>query len=72
VKGLPGYSPDELILALCCGGSAFSQVSDSGFWMVTNYFGTTVAQSLKTWTTMKVIAAFLGLFIMLAAHALLR
>ena len=72
VKGLPGYSPDELILALCCGGSAFSQVSDSGFWMVTNYFGTTVTQSLKTWTTMKIIASILGLGIMLAAHALLR
>ncbi|HEX7200707.1 MAG TPA: gluconate:H+ symporter, partial [Dongiaceae bacterium] len=71
VKGLPGYSPDELILALCCGGSAFSQVSDSGFWMVTNYFGTTVAQTLKTWTTMKIIASLLGLAIMLAAHALL-
>ena len=61
VKGLPGYSPDELILALCCGGSAFSQVSDSGFWMVTNYFGTTVPQTLKTWTTMKIIASLLGL-----------
>ncbi len=47
VKGMPGYSPDELILALCCGGSAFSQVSDSGFWMVTNYFGMTVAQTLE-------------------------
>jgi gluconate transporter len=72
VKGLPGYSPDELILALCCGGSAFSQVSDSGFWMVTNYFGTTVAQTLKSWTAMKIVASILGLCIMLAAHALLR
>jgi H+/gluconate symporter-like permease len=72
VKGLPGYTPDELILALCCGGSAFSQVSDSGFWMVTNYFGTTVTQTLKSWTTMKIIASLLGLAIMLAAHALLR
>jgi gluconate transporter len=72
VKGLPGYSPDELILALCCGGSAFSQVSDSGFWMVTNYFGLTVPQSLKTWTTMKIIASVTGLVIVLAAHALLR
>ena len=71
VKGLPGYSPDELILSLCCGGSAFSQVSDSGFWMVSNYFGTTVAQTLKTWTTMKIIASLLGLAIVLAAHALL-
>jgi gluconate transporter len=72
VKGLPGYSPDELILALCCGGSAFSQVSDSGFWMVTNYFGLTVPQSLKSWTSMKIVASLLGLAIVLTAHALLR
>jgi gluconate transporter len=72
VKGLPGYSPDELILALCCGGSAFSQVSDSGFWMVTNYFGLTVPQSLKSWTSMKIVASLLGLAIVLGAHALLR
>ena len=61
-----------LILALCCGGSAFSQVSDSGFWMVNQYFGMTVPQTLKTWTAMKIVAAVLGLAIMLAAHALLR
>jgi gluconate transporter len=72
VKGIPGYTPTELILALCAGGSAFSHVSDSGFWMVTQYFGMTVPQSLKTWTTMKIIASVLGLVIMLAAHALLR
>jgi gluconate transporter len=72
VKGIPGYTPTELILALCAGGSAFSHVSDSGFWMVTQYFGMTVPQSLKTWTTMKIIASVLGLGIVMAAHALLR
>jgi gluconate transporter len=72
VKGIPGYSPTELILALCAGGSAFSHVSDSGFWLVTQYFGLTVPQSLKTWTTMKIIASVFGLTIVMAAHALLR
>jgi gluconate transporter len=72
VKNLPGYTPNELILALCCGGSAFSHMSDSGFWMVSQYFGLTVPQCLKTWTTMKTIAATLGLGIILAIHALLR
>ena len=47
VKGIPGYSPRMLMLALCCGGSAFSHVSDSGFWMVTQYFGLTVPQTLE-------------------------
>jgi gluconate transporter len=72
VKGIPGYSPNELILALCCGGSGFSHVSDSGFWMVANYFGLTVPETLKTWTVMKIIAAVLGLAIVMAVHALLR
>jgi gluconate transporter len=72
VKGIPGYSPTELILALCAGGSAFSHVSDSGFWMVTQYFGMTVPQSLKTWTTMKIVASVVGLTIVMSAHALLR
>jgi gluconate transporter len=72
VKDIPGYTPNELIVALCCGGSAFSHVSDSGFWMVTNYFGLTVPQALKTWTTMKIISAILGLAIVMTAHALFR
>ena len=72
VKGIPGYSPNEFILALCCGGSSFSHVNDSGFWMVTNYFGMTVPQSLRTWTAMKIISSILGLATVMTVHALLR
>lgn len=70
VKGIPGYSPNIMMLALCCGGSGFSQVSDSGFWLVNQYFGMSVAQTLKSWTTMKVIESIVGLGIVLALHAL--
>jgi len=72
VKGIPGYSPDIIVLALCLGGSGWSHVNDSGFWLVNQYFGLTVPQTLKSWTAMKVISAFAGLAIVLAAHALLR
>jgi gluconate transporter len=72
VKGIPGYTPNELVLALCCGGSACSQVSDSGFWMVTQYFGLSVPVAIKTWSAMKLLASIVGLVIVLAAHALLR
>jgi H+/gluconate symporter-like permease len=71
VKNIPGYSPDLLVLALCCGGTAFSHVNDSGFWMVNQYFGMTVPQTLRSWTAMKIIASFVGLSIVLALHALL-
>jgi gluconate transporter len=70
VKGLPGYSPNLIVLALCCGGSGFSHVSDSGFWLVNQYFGMTVAQTLKSWTAMKVIGSVVGLAIVLALQAL--
>jgi gluconate transporter len=72
VKNLPGYTPNELVLALCCGGSAFSHMSDSGFWIVSQYYGLSVPQCLKSWTAMKTVAAVLGLGIILAAHALIR
>jgi len=72
VKGLPGYSTDLLILALCCGGSAYSHVNDSGFWLVNQCFGLTVPDTLKTWTMMKVVASTVGILIVLALQALLR
>jgi len=70
VKGIPGYSPDMLVLALCCGGTAFSHVNDSGFWLVNQYFGMTVPQTLKSWTAMKVVSSLVGLGVVMIAHAL--
>jgi H+/gluconate symporter-like permease len=72
VKGIPGYSPEILVVALCCGGTAFSHVNDAGFWMVNQYFGMTVPQTLKSWTAMKIISSIVGITIVMAAHALFR
>jgi len=69
VKGIPGYSPEIIVLALCCGGSGPSHVSDSGFWMVNQYFGMTVPQTLRAWTAMKMLGSFAGILLVLAAHA---
>ena len=69
VKGIPGYSPDLIVLALCCGGTAASHVNDSGFWLVNQTFGMTVPQTLKTWTAMKCVASVVGFAIVLAVHA---
>ena len=70
VKGIPGYSPDMIVLALCCGGTGFSHVSDSGFWIVNQYFGMTVSQTLRSWTAMKVVSSLVGLAIVMAVQAL--
>ena len=70
VKGIPGYSPEILVLALCCGGTVLSHVNDAGFWLVNESFGMTVPQTLRSWTVMKVITSVVGISIVLAAHAI--
>jgi len=72
VKGMHGYRADIIVLALCCGGSGFSHVSDSGFWLVNQYFGMTVPQTLKTWSAMKALSAFLALGIVMLMQAFLK
>ena len=69
VKGIPGYSPEMIVLAVCCGGTILSHVNDAGFWMVNEYFGMTVPQTLRSWTTMKIITSFVGFGLVLAAQA---
>ncbi|MGH9719912.1 MAG: gluconate:H+ symporter [Bryobacteraceae bacterium] len=69
VKSIPGYTPEMIVLALCCGGTVLSHVNDAGFWLVNEYFGMTVPQTLRTWTAMKVITSFVGIAIVLGAQA---
>ncbi len=69
VKGIPGYSPEMILLALCCGGTVLSHVNDAGFWIVNEYFGMSVPQTLRSWTAMKVVTSFVGIAIVLAANA---
>lgn len=69
VKGIPGYSPEMIVLALSAGGTILSHVNDAGFWIVNEYFGMTVPQTLQSWTTMKVITSFVGIGCILAAQA---
>jgi H+/gluconate symporter-like permease len=47
-----------------------SHVNDAGFWMVNQYFGMTVPQTLKTWSTAKLIVAWLGIGIIMLIQAL--
>jgi H+/gluconate symporter-like permease len=58
-----------IVLALACGGTILSHVNDAGFWIVNEYFGMTVPQTLKSWTSMKILTSFTGLALVLAAQA---
>ncbi len=70
VKDIPGQSPEILVLAVCCGGTALSHVNDAGFWTVNYYFGLSVPQTLRSWTVMKVITSLVGITILLAVESL--
>ena len=71
VKDIPGYTPEMILLALCCGGTILSHVNDAGFWLVKESYGMTVPQTLRSWTVMKVVTSIVGIALVLAAHALL-
>ncbi len=70
VKDIPGQSPEMLVLAVCCGGTALSHVNDAGFWTVNHYLGLTVPQTLRSWTVMKVITSLVGIVVILVANGL--
>jgi gluconate transporter len=69
LKSMPGYSPEMVLLAVCCGGTILSHVNDAGFWLVNEYCGMEVPQTLKSWTVMKVITSITGFALVLAAQA---
>ncbi|NLS09569.1 hypothetical protein HGQ17_06030 [Nesterenkonia sp. MY13] len=53
------------VIAVACGGTAWSRVNDSGFWMANRYLGMSVADTLKVWTTMKTLVGLTGLGVVL-------
>ena len=50
-----------LVLAIGAGSLFFSHVNDAGFWLVKEYFGMTVGQTIKTWSVMETIISVVGL-----------
>ncbi|MGO4461947.1 gluconate:H+ symporter [Streptomyces sp. M-16] len=50
-----------LVLAIGSGSLFFSHVNDAGFWLVKEYFGMSVGQTLKTWSVMETIISVVGL-----------
>ncbi|UNO40262.1 gluconate:H+ symporter [Streptomyces sp. MST-110588] len=50
-----------LVLAVGAGSLFFSHVNDAGFWMVKEYFGMNVGQTLKTWSLMETVISVAGI-----------
>ena len=56
-----------LVLAIAAGATVLSHVNDSGFWLVSRFFGMDVKTTLRTWTVMETT---LGLSIFVLALVL--
>ena len=59
-----GLRPTQLalvVLAVGAGSLFFSHVNDAGFWLVKEYFGLTVGQTIKTWSVMETLISVMGL-----------
>ncbi|MFJ8648076.1 GntP family permease [Streptomyces sp. NPDC093546] len=54
-----------LVLAIGAGSLFFSHVNDAGFWLVKEYFGMNVGQTIKTWSVMETIISVVGIAVVL-------
>ena len=63
-----GMSTNEvslMVLAIGAGSVFFSHVNDAGFWLVKEYFGLKVGQTIKTWSVMETVLSVTGLVLVL-------
>lgn len=58
---LDGPMTALLVLAIGAGSVFFSHVNDAGFWLIKEYFGLSIPQTLKTWTVLECIISVVGL-----------
>ncbi len=54
-----------LVLAIGAGSLFFSHVNDAGFWLVKEYFGMTVGETIKSWSLMETVISVTGLIMVL-------
>jgi GntP family gluconate:H+ symporter len=64
--GLDANTVALLALAIGAGSLFFSHDNDAGFWLVKEYFGMTVGQTIKSWSVMETIISVVGLLTVLA------
>ena len=65
VEGMSSGQVALVVLAVGAGSLFFSHVNDAGFWLVKEYFGMTVGQTIKTWSVMETVLSVVGLVLVL-------
>ena len=62
---VPGTSRELLVVALGAGSLIASHVNDGGFWLVKEYLGLSVGETLRTWTVIETILSVGALLVVL-------
>ncbi|CDO29826.1 gluconate transporter [Mycobacterium vulneris] len=65
VEGMSTGEVSLVVLAVGAGSLFFSHVNDAGFWLVKEYFGMTVGQTIKSWSLMETALSVAGLVFVL-------
>lgn len=65
VAGLSGTHNSLLALAIGAGSVFFCHVNDAGFWMVREYFGLQLKQTVMVWSILQTIVSIVGLIMTL-------
>jgi len=65
LKDLHGGSAPLVALAVGAGSLFFSHVNDAGFWLVKEYFGMSVGETIATWSVMETLLSVVGLLFVL-------
>ena len=65
VDGLSTPQVSLVVLAVGAGSLFFLHVNDAGFWLVKEYFGMSVGQTIKTWSLMETVLSVVGLIVVM-------
>lgn len=65
VEGMSTGEVSLIVLAVGAGSLFFSHVNDAGFWLVKEYFGMSVGQTIKSWSIMETVLSVVGLVLVL-------
>ena len=67
-----GFGPELLVLATGAGSIFCSHVNDPGFWMIKEFFGLELSETLATWSVLEIALSLSGLAGTLTLAALLH
>jgi GntP family gluconate:H+ symporter len=65
IEGMSNGEVALIVLAVGSGSLFFSHVNDAGFWLVKEFFGMSVGQTVKSWSLMETVLSVTGLVFVL-------